>query len=88
VWPWIVVGAGSFLVFSVLVGLAAAAVLGVIGRRVSEWYETEKWATAPPGRAVGEAEPWGEQANEQDRIRSRGVAAQPAGLAQTRRSML
>jgi hypothetical protein len=55
VWVWIAIGVGSFLTLSLLVGLAVAAVLGNIGRRVSQLYETEDWATAPPARAVKEA---------------------------------
>jgi hypothetical protein len=55
VWVWIAIGVGSFLVLSLFVGLAVAAVLGDIGRRVSELYETEDWATAPPARALKDA---------------------------------
>jgi hypothetical protein len=50
VWVWIVVGLGSFLVLSLLVGLALARILGTIGRRISELYETGDWAL-PPTRA-------------------------------------
>ena len=52
VWVWIAIGVGSFLVLSLFGGLAVAAVLGEIGRRVSELYETEDWATAPSARAL------------------------------------
>jgi hypothetical protein len=55
VWVWIAIGVGSFLVLSLFVGLAVAAVLGDIGRRVSGLYETEDWATAPPARALKDA---------------------------------
>jgi hypothetical protein len=55
IWVWITIGAGSFLILSLLVGLAVAAILGNIGRRVSELYETEDWATAPPARALKDA---------------------------------
>jgi hypothetical protein len=55
VWVWIAIGVGSLLVLSLFVGLAVAAVLGDIGRRVSELYETEDWATAPPARALTDA---------------------------------
>jgi hypothetical protein len=66
-WAWIVVGVGSFLVLSLLVGLAVAAVLGSIGRKVSELYETEEWALAPPNRALREAGPK-EETTEQDPV--------------------
>ena len=50
-WAWIMVGVGSFVVLSLLVGLALAAVLANIGRSVSDLYETEEWALTPPSRA-------------------------------------
>ena len=69
VWTWLAVGVGSFLVLSLLLGLAVAAVLGEIGRRVSELHESEGWATTPPNRALGEVEPQaGEAKAEQDRV--------------------
>jgi hypothetical protein len=68
-WAWIAVGVGSFLVLSVLVGLVVGAILGEIGRRASELYESEDWATAPPSRTVAEAEPQAAEAKaEQDRV--------------------
>jgi hypothetical protein len=56
VWVWIVVGLGSFLVLSLLVGLAVARILGTIGRRISELYEAEPWALPPtrPSKDVSE----------------------------------
>ena len=51
-WQWIVIGLGSFLGLSASAALALARILGVIGRKVSEIYETELWATLPPSRAV------------------------------------
>jgi hypothetical protein len=33
-----------------LVGLATARVLGVIGREISEMYESEDWSSLPPTR--------------------------------------
>jgi phosphate/sulfate permease len=65
-WDWIVVGIGSFLVLSLLVGLAVAAVLGSIGRKVSELYETEEWALAPLSRARRAAEP--KEQTKRDRV--------------------
>lgn len=50
-WVWIVIGLGSFLALSLLVGFTLARVLGTIGRQVSELYEIEDWATLPPTRA-------------------------------------
>ena len=66
---WIAIGAGSFLVVSLLVGLALGAVLGSIGQGISELYETEDWAMAPPARALADAEPEpGEAETKQDRV--------------------
>jgi hypothetical protein len=56
-WAWIIVGLSSFLGLSLLVGLTVAAVLGNISRSVSDLYETEEWALAPPRRALQDAEP-------------------------------
>ena len=64
-WAWIFVGVGSFLVLSLLVGLAVAAVLAKIGRSVSDLYETEEWALTPPSRAL-HAEP--EEAKQPHRV--------------------
>jgi hypothetical protein len=49
-WVWIAIGVGGFLGLSVLVGLATARVLGLIGRQISEMYETEDWSSLPPTR--------------------------------------
>jgi hypothetical protein len=49
-WIWIVIGVGSFLGLSLLVGLGLAAILGTIGRQISELHETEDWAMLPPTR--------------------------------------
>jgi hypothetical protein len=62
VWTWIAVGVGSFLLLSLVVGLLIGAILGEIGRLVSELHESEDWATAPPTRARGEVEPEPEEA--------------------------
>jgi hypothetical protein len=70
VWVWIAIGVGSLLVLSLFVGLAVAAVLGNIGRRVSELYETEGWATAPPARALPDA---GERQREEVKTKRRRV---------------
>jgi hypothetical protein len=50
-WVWIMIGVGSFLGLSVLMGLALARILGTIGRQIGELYETEDWAMLPPTRA-------------------------------------
>ena len=67
-WAWIVVGAGVFLVLSLLVGLAVAAVFRSIGRRVSELHETEEWALAPLRRAVRDAKSRSDDAKKHDRV--------------------
>ena len=54
-WVWIVIGVGSFLGLSLLVGFALAWILGTIGRQISELYETDDWATLPPTRGSKEA---------------------------------
>jgi hypothetical protein len=60
---WIVIGMGSFLGLSLLVGLGLAAVLGTIGRQISELHETDDWAMLPPTRAS--IEPKEQQPREQ-----------------------
>jgi hypothetical protein len=50
-WVWIAFGVALFLFVSLVVALAFARILGTIGRRISELYETEDWATLPPTRA-------------------------------------
>jgi hypothetical protein len=50
-WVWIAIGVGSFLGLSLLVGLGLAAILGTIGRQISELHETDDWAILPPTRA-------------------------------------
>jgi hypothetical protein len=50
-WTWIMIGVGSFLGLSLLIGLALARILGTIGREIGELYETEDWAMLPPTRA-------------------------------------
>jgi hypothetical protein len=50
-WIWIVIGVGSFLGLSVVVGFALALILGTIGRQISEMQASEGWATLPPTRA-------------------------------------
>ena len=51
-WVWIIIGVGSFLGLSVLMGFALAWVLGTIGRQIGEWYERGDWAMLPPTRAA------------------------------------
>ena len=53
-WLWVIVGMGLFFALSVLVGLAVAAVLGRIGREISELLENGHWASAPLARDVDE----------------------------------
>jgi hypothetical protein len=65
-WVWIFVGVGSFLLLSLLVGLALAAVLANIGRSASDLYETEEWALTPLSRSLRDAEP--EDAKQPQRV--------------------
>jgi hypothetical protein len=44
---WIVIGLATALTLSVIAGLAVAAVLGTIGRSVSELLDLEAWTSAP-----------------------------------------
>jgi hypothetical protein len=53
-WVWIVIGVGSFLGLSLVVGFALAAILGTIGRQISELHQTDDWAMLPPTRASKE----------------------------------
>ena len=62
-WVWIVIGVGSFLGLSLLVGFALAAILGAIGRQISELHQTDDWAMLPPARASKEVKE--EQSEEQ-----------------------
>lgn len=55
-WAWIAIGAASFLVVSLLAGLAIGAILRDIGRRISELQESEDWTVLPPTRASGDNE--------------------------------
>jgi cytochrome P450 len=51
----VVIGVGVFLVLSVAVSLALAAILGWIGAEVSRLIETEVWTDAPLEREALEA---------------------------------
>ena len=50
-WMWIVIGLGSFLVLSLLAGLALARILGAMGLQISELHTREDWTNLPPSRA-------------------------------------
>jgi len=50
-WVWIVIGVSSFLGLSLLPVFALAAILGTIGREISELHD---WAMLPPTRASKE----------------------------------
>jgi hypothetical protein len=54
-WVWVAIGVGSFLGLSILLAFGFARFLGMLGRQVSEMYETENWAALPPTRASKEA---------------------------------
>jgi hypothetical protein len=47
VWSWILVGAGGFFGFSLVIGLAVATILNNGGRELSELIELEAWTSAP-----------------------------------------
>ena len=49
-WFWIMIGVGSFLGLSLIIGLVLARILGTIGREISGLYETDDWAMLPPTR--------------------------------------
>jgi hypothetical protein len=51
---WVIVGTSLLFALSVLVGLAIAAVLGRIGREISELLESDHWASAQLTRDVDE----------------------------------
>ena len=70
-WVWIMIGLGSFLGLSLLVGLALARILGTIGRQIGGLYETEDWTTVPPTRAAKDAEE--KHPDEADAATSSGV---------------
>jgi hypothetical protein len=55
-WLWAIAGAGAFVVLSVVGSLGIAALLGQIGRDVSDLLESEAWTRAPLGRDEGEVE--------------------------------
>jgi hypothetical protein len=67
-WIWIVIGVGSFLGLSLLVGLALAAILGTIGRQISELHETDDWAMLPPTRASKEVTEQSEEHAKSSRV--------------------
>jgi hypothetical protein len=66
---WIVIGVGSVLGLSLLVGVGLSAVLGTIGRQISELHETDDWAMLPPTRAS--MEPKEQQPREQAKVIAR-----------------
>jgi hypothetical protein len=51
-WVWFMIGVGSFLGLTLLMGFALARILGTIGRQIGGLYETEDWAMLPPTRAA------------------------------------
>jgi hypothetical protein len=56
-WSWAIVGVAAFILFSVAVSFALAAVLGHIGQEVSELLEEpDLWANAPLTREEIQAE--------------------------------
>jgi hypothetical protein len=55
-WMWIVIGLGSFLGLSLVLGFALARILGTIGLQISEMHEREDWTNLPPARAFKDVE--------------------------------
>jgi hypothetical protein len=55
-WMWIVIGLGSFLGLSLILGFALARILGTIGLQISEMHEREDWTNLPPARAFKDVE--------------------------------
>jgi hypothetical protein len=53
---WVIAGAGAFVVLSIAVPLGIAAILGQIGRDVSELLESEAWVRAPLAQDVRDVE--------------------------------
>jgi hypothetical protein len=47
VWMWIGAGVAGMLALSVLIGVAIARILGIIGAEVAELLEAEPWTSAP-----------------------------------------
>jgi hypothetical protein len=54
-WAWVLVAVAAFLLLSVTVGLGLAAILGRIGREISELLEPELWSSTPNERERDEA---------------------------------
>jgi hypothetical protein len=52
VWAWVLVAVGGALVFSTLVGLTIARILGRIAADVTELLEGEEWSGAPLTREL------------------------------------
>jgi len=47
VWMWIGAGVAGVLVLSLLIGVAVAKILGLIGQEIADVLETESWTSAP-----------------------------------------
>jgi hypothetical protein len=83
-WSWVAVGLAASLLFSVLVALVLAAILGRIGREVSELLDPELWSSAPTARERIEAEQ--EAPTKQPPPRARADSRPRAGRARVRGS--
>lgn len=46
-WTWVGIGAVCLLALSTLVGLAVAAILGSIGREITDLLDVDSWRAAP-----------------------------------------
>lgn len=76
-WSWVILGVAAFLLLSVVVSAAVAALLGRISQEVSEllepesWASAQSWASAPLTREVIQEE---QEASASVRARSRAHA--------------
>jgi hypothetical protein len=52
VWTWLLIVAGAVLTVSILVGLAAARIVGQIAANVTDLLDFDEWSAAPPNRAL------------------------------------
>jgi hypothetical protein len=79
-WVWLVAGIGAFfLVLSIIVSLVVAAILGQIGRDVSDLLESAPSAAAVDESEFGASAPLGREAIANER----GSPAEGVGLTGT-----
>ena len=81
-WWWVIVGTGLLFALSVMVGLAIAAVLGRVGREISELFEIDHWASAPLARDADE-----EEVEQEARSEGRSSLQVPTGSTKATRQV-